>query len=323
MQRFRKILVSVDAPSVETAPHSLLRAVKLAKATGAELRVVNVVQPPSPFVRRLFRGSADAQSQIGAERERYLNELCKVLDYSRVSTKILHGRPFVELIREVEDQGCDLLIRNASGSKNSHLFFGSLDMRLMRNCPCPVWIVKPGPILSFQRVLVAVDPFLTDDHEANLNRRILDLASSLAEWEHSSLHVVAAWDVEGEALLVSKMSPDVFQEYVDEIVATGWDNVRRAVVELANPPQREQIRYRQGIPADVITQYASEISADVIVMGTLSRLGVPGMLMGNTAERVMRSARCAVLTLKPSGFVSPALTDHADAAESNGDTCKR
>ncbi|MDZ7686912.1 MAG: universal stress protein [Gammaproteobacteria bacterium] len=41
---------------------------------------------------------------------------------------------------------------------------------------------------------------------------------------------------------------------------------------------------------------------DLLVMGTLSRSGIPGMLIGNTAERVLNDVDCSVLTLKPKGF---------------------
>jgi universal stress protein E len=44
-----------------------------------------------------------------------------------------------------------------------------------------------------------------------------------------------------------------------------------------------------------------------LVMGTMSRGGIPGLLIGNTAEKVLYRANCSVLTLKPDGFKSPVL----------------
>ena len=43
----------------------------------------------------------------------------------------------------------------------------------------------------------------------------------------------------------------------------------------------------------------------VIVMGTVCRTGVAGLLIGNTAEVVLQQAECAVLAVKPDGFLSP------------------
>lgn len=40
-------------------------------------------------------------------------------------------------------------------------------------------------------------------------------------------------------------------------------------------------------------------------MGTVGRTGLNGLIMGNTAETLLRSLRCSVLAVKPEGFVSP------------------
>ncbi len=40
-------------------------------------------------------------------------------------------------------------------------------------------------------------------------------------------------------------------------------------------------------------------------MGTVSRTGVAGLLIGNTAERILRQVDCSVLTVKPDGFITP------------------
>jgi nucleotide-binding universal stress UspA family protein len=44
---------------------------------------------------------------------------------------------------------------------------------------------------------------------------------------------------------------------------------------------------------------------DLIVMGTVARTGLGGLLIGNTAESVLQRVDCSVLAVKPEGFVSP------------------
>jgi len=46
---------------------------------------------------------------------------------------------------------------------------------------------------------------------------------------------------------------------------------------------------------------------DVVVMGTVARTGIAGLVMGNTAERVLRRLRGSVLAVKPPGFQSPVI----------------
>ena len=57
---------------------------------------------------------------------------------------------------------------------------------------------------------------------------------------------------------------------------------------------------RKEIPA-----LAKQIEADLVVMGTVARTGVPGFIMGNTAETILNQIDCSVLAIKPPGFVTP------------------
>lgn len=53
-----------------------------------------------------------------------------------------------------------------------------------------------------------------------------------------------------------------------------------------------------GIPYDEINAMARKIDASLIVLGTHGRTGLDHILFGSTAERVVRSADCPVLTVR-------------------------
>ncbi|MCB1056299.1 MAG: universal stress protein [Acidobacteria bacterium] len=58
-------------------------------------------------------------------------------------------------------------------------------------------------------------------------------------------------------------------------------------------------RQRRGIaPATVILEYAAEIEADLIVLGTHGRRGLGRLVLGSVAEEIVRLAECPVLTLR-------------------------
>jgi len=61
----------------------------------------------------------------------------------------------------------------------------------------------------------------------------------------------------------------------------------------------------KGNPAASIRGLAHEQGADLIVMGTVGRVGIPGFFIGNTAEEVLQTTSASVLMVKPTGFVSP------------------
>ena len=72
----------------------------------------------------------------------------------------------------------------------------------------------------------------------------------------------------------------------------------------------ETVNHR-GEPEDVIPEFAVAQGIDLVVMGTVARSGVAGLLIGNTAERVLRSLPCSVLAVKPDGFKCPVVLDSA------------
>ena len=55
---------------------------------------------------------------------------------------------------------------------------------------------------------------------------------------------------------------------------------------------------RMGIPANEIVQFANEESVGLIVMGTHGRTGLGHLLVGSTAEMVVKTANCPVLTVR-------------------------
>jgi len=54
-----------------------------------------------------------------------------------------------------------------------------------------------------------------------------------------------------------------------------------------------------------IATTATAVGAKAVVMGTVARLGVPGFIMGGTAEETLQKLTCPVIGIKPEGFVSP------------------
>jgi len=58
-----------------------------------------------------------------------------------------------------------------------------------------------------------------------------------------------------------------------------------------------------------IPALVKRIDADLVVMGTVARTGVPGFIMGNTAETILNQIDCSVFAIKPPGFETPVTMD--------------
>ena len=61
----------------------------------------------------------------------------------------------------------------------------------------------------------------------------------------------------------------------------------------------------EGDPGEVILAMAPETQSQLIVMGTMARTGIPGLFIGNTAEKTLAAVGCSVLAIKPHGFRTP------------------
>jgi nucleotide-binding universal stress UspA family protein len=151
-----------------------------------------------------------------------------------------------------------------------------------------------------------VDPF--DDESGDLQRLILDLATSLAGREHATLDVMHAWELHGESMLTSGRGRIPAKE-LELLLGQEEQRHREALDALLLPyglsSASSNVHLVKGRPAKIISATAREQLVDLVVMGTLGRAGIPGLFIGNTAEEVLRQSQTAVLAVKPSGFVTP------------------
>ena len=225
--------------------------------------------------------------------------------------KMLYGTPFLEIIREVLRNDHDLVMITAEGRGGlRERLFGSTAMHLMRKCPCPVWVVRPTQPERY-RILAAVDPSSPDEEPHAVNIKIMDLATALARLDQCELIVVHTWTFPAEQSLRSGYT--VASSELDAWVLKARDQRRRRVTELLRPyPLQDlesQVYMLKGRPGRLIPELAAKLEVGLIVMGTVSRTGVAGLFMGNTAEKILRQVGCSVLTVKPDGFVTPVRLD--------------
>jgi universal stress protein E len=59
------------------------------------------------------------------------------------------------------------------------------------------------------------------------------------------------------------------------------------------------------LPDEGIHKFLLEHPIDLVAMGTIGRKGLMGVMIGNTAERILPELSCSLLAVKPKDFVSP------------------
>lgn len=86
---------------------------------------------------------------------------------------------------------------------------------------------------------------------------------------------------------------------LDEQRKVGAQQLARLAADLKKRRLRCRTILKTGSPAQVIVDTARGSRADVIIMATHGRTGLAHMVMGSTAEKVVRTASCPVITLRP------------------------
>ena len=302
MALFDRILVDIDADSV-THP-ALERALVLARATGAALTITDVMAV-SPYERRNL--SAQLEEELIARKRAQLSRIVATIRDVKTESRLLVGRTATVLIQEVVRSEHDLLMRSHSrgDSATSAKEFGAVDMELLRKCPCAVMLVRQSPAAAHPRLAAAVNAGVADEAEHALNKKIVASAVQLAELINGSPMILNAWTPFGERMIQAHATDDVFAAYVNEARQRAENDLRALAGTLNGTLAHVPLIQRRGKPEDVIPQFAASEGLDILVMGTVARGGIPGLLIGNTAERVLRKVTCSVLALKPDGFVTP------------------
>ena len=320
MQRFKDILCVVENRQADK--HVLERAVTLAENNQASLTVVDVVGHVIAGIGMPEGGpiSVDLQAALVRTHEQALETL--VNPYRAridIQTRVLTGVPFIEIIREVLRNGRDLVIKTPEHRDWLDRLFGSEDMHLLRKCPCPVWLIKHGKQKPYRCILAAVDA--GDKYPAEelaprraLRRQIIEMASSLALSEFAELHVAHAWEPIAESAVRGAlyMPEETLIAYVEDERRDHEASLHALMHEVTGDLDQGALDYLKprthlvkGSAQKEIPALAKQIGADLIVMGTVARTGVPGFIMGNTAETILNQIDCSVLAIKPPGFKTP------------------
>ncbi len=148
-----------------------------------------------------------------------------------------------------------------------------------------------------------------------LNRQVMEMATSLALSEFAELHVLYAWEAIGEGAMRNgflRTDEKKVNAYVEMSERHHKENLDALIRETADRLGPEATRYLnpnahlvKGSARKEIPALIQELGADLVVMGTVARTGISGLVMGNTAEMILTQIDCSVLAAKPKGFVSP------------------
>jgi nucleotide-binding universal stress UspA family protein len=289
----------------------LKQALSLARNNSAPLSVL-VVCPefPDDFpdYRKKYEESLLAQAEVSVRSTQEAIRLEQ--DSVPVSIELVSGRaPTVKIIQYVLQHGHDLLIKEAEPRDAGGRGFKAIDMELLRKCPCAAWLCRPiAHSRQHIQVAVAIDPESAEQAAENLSKRLLQLSRSLADSCSGKLHIISCWDYEFESFLRGNVLVKASDAEISEVVLHTMHEHRiklERLIQESGISGSHQIHHQRGRAEECIPALVNDKNIDILVMGTVARTGIPGFIIGNTAENVVQKLSCSLLALKPQGFVSP------------------
>jgi nucleotide-binding universal stress UspA family protein len=187
--------------------------------------------------------------------------------------------------------------------ENAITSYGSIARKLLRKSPGAVLLVHPE-LNAIERVVLALGSYEPTIESAEMGRGI---AMAGIEWAlaDAPIHVLHAWRAYGESVMAQRLSTEELFNYIDAERKAAEAHFHETLESLPLKVPSDHTHLEEGSPESVVPKFASNPKTDLLVLGSVARMGLPGLLIGNTAESILEKVDCSFLVVKPADFVSP------------------
>ena len=313
MQRFWNILVVCNGD--ESDRRNLDRIADLADRNRAKVTLFRVVGTSTTELAQFFNllpglGGDALADDVMAEHRAHIEALAAQLRDCGMDVEldITSDTDFIEVIRRVLRQSHDLVTKMIVPVDRSS-FPPRQDMHLTRKSPCPVWIFNTASDIIPRRILAAIHP---DPTHPEQNQLLMQLATSMAAWSDARLDVMSVWRLPEEPMLhhcrIKRPTAEV-DALVEQMRPKSAAKLPAPMDGFPEVQDRMRMVNIKGLASDQVVDHVTTDQIGLVIMSTLSRTGVAGLWIGNTAETVLSQVCCSVMAVKPEGFVSPATLD--------------
>ena len=266
------IMLVVYDPTREEQP-ALERVAKIAETAGASVHV---------FACIYYKEAAKSADHAGdirhllAGQQAVLDEAVaplKELDID-VSSEVEWDKDWYHaVVRASLRHSADIVLKSSfRHSTGKRLLKSTSDWTVMRECQCPVLLVKAREPREVRRVLAAIDISATQEAYERLNEKSIHFSNRILEQSGADVHFVNAFqDV--------RVMPDK-QKLIDE-----WGI------------EPDKIHIKMGKPEKIIVDSAKHLDATLVVVGNSARSGILAAIVGNTVEKILDKLECDVLSI--------------------------
>ena len=299
--KIKNVLVPIDFSKASLA--AINYALKVATRFGAELNLIHVFEPEYPLVgmNAIPLYLPDPEARIRARAHLEITARRHGIPLRAEHIHVKEGRPFEEICRLAGRINIDLVIIPTRGNTGlKHLALGSTAERVVRHSPCPVLVLRsgskagrngklPAASIAFRKILVPID-------FSDCSIKGLNYAKALAREIRSKLILL------NSVALQYWLTNDEYTRYDLPLLTQHSEKIAREQMrELMQRLQSDRLEAAScveiGHAGQEICAVAERDHVDLIVTSTHGTTGLKHVLLGSTAEYVVRHATCPVLVV--------------------------
>ena len=296
---FAKILVPLDGSKL--AEQALPTAFKLATAVGSKIILMRVPQDHEVMTIASVGGELPPITVDGsdfAEAEAYLKDLAHIWQTNEIniSVRLGEGDPASAIIDIATDEHADLIIMSTHGRTGlARWALGSVAEKVLRAAPVPVIVARDDrPI---EKILITLDG-------SNFAAAAVTPAMQLAQALQATVTFLRVQPYESYA---NRLEIDEYMRFEYGLDKSLEDLTRKRIRwyledimdQYSQSGVPTQYAIVMGFAADEILAYAEKEEFDLIVMSTHGRTGLRRWVYGSVTEKVLRSAHCGVMVVRP------------------------
>jgi nucleotide-binding universal stress UspA family protein len=287
----KTILVPIDFSPASL--YSIQWAKFIASRTKAGIHFVNVHDFGYPVPMALTPPVIGSEAEIKDHLHRDLQAVAISQNVLDANFQIRVGRAFDQICQVASEIQADLIVLSTHGQTGwERALLGSTAERVIRHAPCPVLVARKSR--SKRRAEFKLEKIVVPVDFSTCAARGLEYAVGLARLFGAELILLNVVELHHDL-------PPVVVYTHSELSRWAREVAQAHMADLLSGTNFGEVKYeaaiKMGSPAQKICRSAQQIGADLIVTATHGRTGLRHVLLGSTAEQIVRYAKSPVLVV--------------------------
>ena len=293
MSRFTNILAVLD-DNAEASP--LVQKLRALSGSDTDIALIRVVyEGVADLTSKHIEVSAQLKELVLEAERSALRDVVEATGehIDRLTCAVMwNARNWEGILHAAASNAAELIVKTSSQAKSFAALRTPDDWNLLRHATTPVLLTQPRGWSAKPTVVAALDVY--DPEHQELNDRILAVAHDLARQMSADLHLASVFPMLSTWLdevttissyhkLRKEIESEIFEEIATLTAEQGIEDFTSHALE--------------GLAVESMKRLLASVDADVLVIGTKARRGVAGLLLGNTAEKLLHEVDSDVLTV--------------------------